>query len=71
MNAIFRFWITLDKDFKSDDLWNAVCSYNVNVLDIDDGKVHCYGDVSPTAFAGIVIICLRFNKHFYVEVTAH
>lgn len=69
--AIFRFWITLPKDFKSDELWNNVCSYKVNVLDMGDGKIHCYGDVSSTAFGNIVSICLKFNKHFYVEVTAH
>lgn len=65
------FWITLVGDFKSEDLWDEVCSYKVNVLDMSDGKIHCYGDATPTAFANIVNICTKFNKHFKIEVTAH
>lgn len=67
---MIRFWITVVGDFESEALWNEVSSYKVNVLDMDDGKIHCYGDATPTVFASIVEICTKFNKHFSIEITA-
>ena len=66
---MIRFWITVVGDFESETLWNEVSSYKVNVLDMDDGKIHCYGDATPTVFATIVSICTKYSKKLNIEVT--